>query len=117
MLFLTSYDDNGEMLLPMAQSSIVYESLVRVFGRLCDFRLILLGFDVICLVRHLVYVNSSIYVYHMSVNITLTLPEKMVQKIDEDRRDVNRSKYILRLLEKAYEIGKAGGKREKGGAA
>jgi hypothetical protein len=31
----------------------------------------------------------------MSVNITLTLPEKMVQKIDEDRRDVNRSKYIF----------------------
>ena len=39
----------------------------------------------------------------MSVNITLTLPEKIIDKIDKERGDVNRSKYVLRLLEKAYQ--------------
>jgi metal-responsive CopG/Arc/MetJ family transcriptional regulator len=40
----------------------------------------------------------------MSVNITLTLPEKILQKIDKDRGDVNRSRYVLRLLERAYQM-------------
>jgi metal-responsive CopG/Arc/MetJ family transcriptional regulator len=38
----------------------------------------------------------------MAVNITLTLPEKVISRIDKDRGDINRSKFVLRLLEKAY---------------
>jgi metal-responsive CopG/Arc/MetJ family transcriptional regulator len=37
----------------------------------------------------------------MSINITITLPEKVIQKIDNTRGDINRSKYILRILEDA----------------
>lgn len=39
----------------------------------------------------------------MSVNVTLTLPETIIHKIDNERGDVNRSKYVLRLLERAYQ--------------
>ena len=39
----------------------------------------------------------------MSVNITLTLPESIIHKIDEERKDVNRSRYVLRLIESAYQ--------------
>ena len=38
----------------------------------------------------------------MNAIITLTLPNQLVQKIDSDRGDVNRSRFVLRLLEKAY---------------
>jgi hypothetical protein len=38
----------------------------------------------------------------MTVNITLTFPETVIKKIDKDRHDVNRSRYILRLIEQAY---------------
>jgi metal-responsive CopG/Arc/MetJ family transcriptional regulator len=41
-------------------------------------------------------------VFYMSINITLTLPEKVIQKIDKERGDINRSKYVLRLLQRAY---------------
>jgi hypothetical protein len=36
------------------------------------------------------------------VSITITLPEKIVNKIDCERGDINRSRYILRLLEQSY---------------
>lgn len=36
------------------------------------------------------------------LSITLTLPEYIINKIDHDRKDVNRSRYVLRLIEKAY---------------
>jgi metal-responsive CopG/Arc/MetJ family transcriptional regulator len=39
-----------------------------------------------------------------AVSITITLPEKIVNKIDAERGDINRSKYILRLLEHAYNL-------------
>jgi hypothetical protein len=39
----------------------------------------------------------------MSLNVTLTLPESVIHKIDEERKDVNRSKYVLRLIEMAYQ--------------
>jgi len=39
----------------------------------------------------------------MSVNVTITLPEAVVQKIDKERGDIARSKYVLRLLERAYQ--------------
>lgn len=38
----------------------------------------------------------------MTVNITLTFPEKVIEKIDADRHDVNRSKYVVKLIEEAY---------------
>jgi metal-responsive CopG/Arc/MetJ family transcriptional regulator len=38
----------------------------------------------------------------MSVNITLSFPENMIRRIDKDRGDINRSKFVLRLLEKVY---------------
>jgi metal-responsive CopG/Arc/MetJ family transcriptional regulator len=35
--------------------------------------------------------------------LSLTLPEQIVERIDSEKGDVNRSRYILRLLEKAIE--------------
>jgi hypothetical protein len=37
-----------------------------------------------------------------TVSITLTLPEKIVHRIDRERGDVNRSKYVLRMIETGY---------------
>ncbi len=37
------------------------------------------------------------------INITLSFPEFMIQKIDMTRGDVNRSKYVLRLIEVGYQ--------------
>jgi hypothetical protein len=34
----------------------------------------------------------------------LSLPNDLMQKIDSDRGDVSRSRYMLRLLEKAYQV-------------
>ena len=36
--------------------------------------------------------------------ICLTLPGTIIQKIDSDRQDVSRSRFVLRLLEKAYNL-------------
>ena len=36
---------------------------------------------------------------YMSVNISITLPENVLQWIDKVRGDINRSKYIVKLLE------------------
>ena len=38
----------------------------------------------------------------MTVNINVSLPEFLVNKIDQQRGDIPRSKFILRLLERAY---------------
>jgi hypothetical protein len=38
----------------------------------------------------------------LALNITLSFPENIIKKIDEDRRDVNRSRYVVRLIEQAY---------------
>ena len=38
----------------------------------------------------------------MTVNVTLTFPERVIEKIDADRHDVNRSKYVVKLIEEAY---------------
>jgi hypothetical protein len=37
-----------------------------------------------------------------TVSVTLTLPEEIVHRIDRERGDVNRSRYLLRLIEIAY---------------
>jgi metal-responsive CopG/Arc/MetJ family transcriptional regulator len=39
----------------------------------------------------------------MVLSITLTLPEKIIAKIDRERGDVNRNKYVSKLLETAYQ--------------
>jgi hypothetical protein len=38
----------------------------------------------------------------MAIIVCLTLPQKILEKIDKERGDINRSRYVLRLLEKAY---------------
>ena len=38
-----------------------------------------------------------------SANVCLTLPMDVLTKIDQSRGDVSRSRYILRLVEKAYQ--------------
>jgi metal-responsive CopG/Arc/MetJ family transcriptional regulator len=35
--------------------------------------------------------------------LSLSIPEEMFNKIDSDRGDVNRSRYVMRLIEKAYQ--------------
>lgn len=37
------------------------------------------------------------------INITLSFPETILQQIDLDRGDINRSKYIIKLLRVGYE--------------
>jgi len=37
-----------------------------------------------------------------STNVCLTFPKEMLAKIDESRGDASRSRYILRLVQKAY---------------
>jgi hypothetical protein len=37
-----------------------------------------------------------------TVSITLTLPGEVVHRIDRERGDVNRSRYLLRLIETGY---------------
>jgi hypothetical protein len=39
-----------------------------------------------------------------SVNVNILLPKSMVNKIDYQRGDIPRSKFILRLLELAYKV-------------
>jgi|GEM_PF-1158594 metal-responsive CopG/Arc/MetJ family transcriptional regulator len=36
--------------------------------------------------------------------VSLTFPKEMLDKIDESRGDVSRSRYVLRLIEKAYDV-------------
>ena len=46
----------------------------------------------------------------MSINVTLTIPETIIRKIDRDRRLVNRSKFVVHLIELAYNSQKERGK-------
>ena len=47
------------------------------------------------------YVITNISV--QSKPVSLTIPKQMLEKIDESRGDVSRSRYVLRLIEKAYD--------------
>ena len=38
-----------------------------------------------------------------SVSVGISLPEQIVKKIDKDRGDVSRSRFLLRLVEHAYD--------------
>jgi hypothetical protein len=39
---------------------------------------------------------------HNSVAVGISLPTKLMEKIDVDRGDIPRSRYVLRMLEKQY---------------
>jgi metal-responsive CopG/Arc/MetJ family transcriptional regulator len=39
----------------------------------------------------------------MIVKVTLSLPDKVIQAIDHDRGDIARSRFVMRLIEKAYQ--------------
>jgi len=41
----------------------------------------------------------------MQKKLCLSLPENIFEKIDSERGDINRSRYVTRLIEKAYEKG------------
>jgi len=36
------------------------------------------------------------------IAITLTFPESMIRKIDQDRGNINRSKFVVGLIKRAY---------------
>ena len=36
--------------------------------------------------------------------VSLTFPKEMLDKIDESRGDISRSRYVLRLIQKAYDV-------------
>ena len=38
----------------------------------------------------------------VSQSVGISLPEEMLSKIDRERGDISRSKFLLRLLERAY---------------
>ena len=42
---------------------------------------------------------SNIYVQKQSLPIGISLPEELIERIDSERGDVNRSRFILRLIE------------------
>lgn len=44
------------------------------------------------------------------IAVGISLPRNIISKIDSDRGDISRSKYLLRILEKTYLIGE--GKKE-----
>jgi len=39
---------------------------------------------------------------HNNVAVGISLPTKLMEKIDVDRGDIPRSRYVLRILEKQY---------------
>lgn len=39
-----------------------------------------------------------------SIPVGISLPKMVISKIDSERRDVSRSRYILRLIQRAYSI-------------
>ena len=41
--------------------------------------------------------------------VTITLPDDILPRVDNDRNDVTRSRYVLRLLEKGFQLKKSAG--------
>jgi hypothetical protein len=39
-----------------------------------------------------------------SIALGISLPRKIIEKIDIDRNDTSRSRYLLRLIERAYSV-------------
>lgn len=42
---------------------------------------------------------SNTYIQKQSIPIGISLPEELIEKIDTQRGDINRSRFILRLIE------------------
>jgi hypothetical protein len=40
--------------------------------------------------------------YHCSISVGISLPRNVILKIDAERGDIPRSRYILRILERRY---------------
>jgi metal-responsive CopG/Arc/MetJ family transcriptional regulator len=38
-----------------------------------------------------------------SIAVGISLPKELISKIDDERGDISRSRYLLRILEKVYE--------------
>jgi hypothetical protein len=38
------------------------------------------------------------------IAVSLTFPESMIRRIDRDRGSTNRSKFVVKLLQKAYDL-------------
>jgi len=41
---------------------------------------------------------------HESIPVGVSLPREIIHKIDLDRKDISRSRYLLRLIKRAYEV-------------
>ncbi len=39
-----------------------------------------------------------------TISVGISLPKKMIEQIDKDRKDIPRSRYLLRLLERSHTI-------------
>jgi hypothetical protein len=39
---------------------------------------------------------------HKSIAVGISFPKKVIEKIDEERGDVSRSKYLLRIIERVF---------------
>lgn len=37
-----------------------------------------------------------------SISVGISFPKKVIEKIDEERGDVSRSKYLLKIIERSY---------------
>jgi metal-responsive CopG/Arc/MetJ family transcriptional regulator len=37
-----------------------------------------------------------------SISFGISFPKKVIEKIDEERGDISRSKYLLRIIERVY---------------
>ena len=47
--------------------------------------------------------NEQIPIYARNVSISVSLPIELVNRVDTLRKDVNRSRFILRIIEKALD--------------
>jgi hypothetical protein len=51
-----------------------------------------------------------VHIYHICMRrVTITLPDDILSRVDNERNDVTRSRYVLRLLEKAFQLKKSTG--------
>lgn len=46
--------------------------------------------------------------YKICKSVGTSIPAEMLKRIDHERGDISRSRYIFRLLEKAYRVQKKG---------
>ena len=47
--------------------------------------------------------DEQIPIYARNVSISISLPIELVNRIDTMRKDVNRSRFLLRIIEKAFD--------------